>query len=146
VESIEDYISKAKQLGARVVKNIRRLRPAIISYGTGPCDIYIPPDENGQCPEGHRFVNENTGCVPPNCQPLNCDVENPPPECGERPVVCPDGSTVSPGNDCPEPPPENGVEPPEGDSVDSQHYFCEDFILVGVSLFIMSNLQPFATI
>lgn len=108
--------------------------PAIITYGTGPCDIYIPPDENGQCPEGHRFVDENTGCVPesflnpptppiacpegqtgipPNCQPINCDVENPPPECGE-PVVCPDGSTVSPGNECPEPAPENGGEQPPG--------------------------------
>jgi uncharacterized membrane protein YgcG len=121
--------------------------PAMITYGTGPCDIYIPP-ENGQCPEGHRFVDENTGCVPegflnpptpptippiecpegqtgipPNCQPLNCNVENPPPECGEQPIVCPDGSTVSPGNECPEPPPENGEEegpengPPEGGDV-----------------------------
>jgi hypothetical protein len=111
--------------------------PAMITYGKGPCDIYIPP-ENGQCPEGHRFVDENTGCVPegflnpptppitpiecpegqtgipPNFQPLNCDVENPPPECGERPVVCPDGSTVSPGNDCPELPPGSGGEPPLG--------------------------------
>jgi hypothetical protein len=36
-----------------------------ISYGQGPCDEhYIPPDENGQCPEGHQFVDEETGCVP----------------------------------------------------------------------------------
>ena len=33
-----------------------------ISYGQGPCDEhYIPPDENGQCPEGHQFVDEETG-------------------------------------------------------------------------------------
>jgi hypothetical protein len=110
-----------------------------ISYGQGPCDEhYIPPDENGQCPEGHRFVDDDTGCVPegflnpptppitlptecpegqtgipPNCQPINCNVEDPPPECGEQPVVCSDGSTVSPGNECPAPP-ENGGGPPEG--------------------------------
>ena len=29
------------------------------SYGQGPCDEhYIPPDENGQCHEGNRFVDE----------------------------------------------------------------------------------------
>ena len=109
--------------------------PAMITYGKGPCDIFIPPEPDGQCLEGHRFVDENTGCVPegflnpptppiacpegqtgipPNCQPLNCNVENPPPECGQQPVVCPDGNTVSPGNECPEPPPGNGVEPPDG--------------------------------
>jgi hypothetical protein len=77
-----------------------------ISYGQGPCDeFYIPRNENGQCPEGHRFIDEQTGCVPdqiglppapppacdpeveicvcpegqtgipPNCQPINCDVK-----------------------------------------------------------------------
>jgi hypothetical protein len=30
-----------------------------ISYGQGPCDeYYIPPDENGQRPEGHRFIED----------------------------------------------------------------------------------------
>lgn len=38
-----------------------------ISYGQGPCDeFYIPRNENGQCPEGHRFIDEQTGCVPEN--------------------------------------------------------------------------------
>jgi hypothetical protein len=32
-----------------------------ISYGQGPCDeFYLPPDENGQCPNGSRFVDERT--------------------------------------------------------------------------------------
>ena len=116
--------------------------PTYIYYGKDPCAFdYIPPNENSECPEGYEFVDEDTGCIPegflnpptapiacpegqtgipPNCQPINCDVENSPPECEEQPVVCPDGSTVSRGNECPEPPPENGVEqppengPPEG--------------------------------
>ncbi len=115
--------------------------PMYIYYGKDPCAFdYIPPDENGNCPEGHEFVDEDTGCVPegflnpptppitppiecpegqtgipPNCQPINCDVEDPPPECGEEPPIeCPDGSTALPGEECPEPPepPENGEEPP----------------------------------
>ena len=36
--------------------------PDVISYGQGPCDeYYIPPGEDGQCPEGHRFIDEGTG-------------------------------------------------------------------------------------
>jgi hypothetical protein len=36
-----------------------------ISYGQGPCDeFYIPPNKSGECHEGHRFVNDMTGCVP----------------------------------------------------------------------------------
>lgn len=36
-----------------------------ISYGQGPCDeYYIPPNESGECPERHRFVDKMTGCVP----------------------------------------------------------------------------------
>jgi hypothetical protein len=63
-----------------------------------PCD----PNEqvSGQkciCPEG------TTG-TPPDCEPINCDVEDPPPECEEPPTECPDGSVVPPGEDCPEPP------------------------------------------
>jgi hypothetical protein len=63
-----------------------------------PCD----PNEqvSGQkciCPEG------STG-TPPDCEPINCDVEDPPPECEEPPTECPDGSIVPPGEDCPEPP------------------------------------------
>jgi hypothetical protein len=63
-----------------------------------PCD----PNEqvSGQkciCPEG------TTG-TPPDCEPINCDVEDPPPECEEPPTECPDGSIVPPGEDCPEPP------------------------------------------
>jgi hypothetical protein len=54
-----------------------------ISYGQGPCDEhYIPPDENGQCPEGHDFVDENTGCVPEGF--LNPSTS---------PIQCPDGQT-----------------------------------------------------
>jgi hypothetical protein len=68
-----------------------------------PCD---PEEEVFVCPEG------TTG-TPPNCIPLICDVEEPPPECKEPPTECPDGSTVPPGEACPEPPPENGP-PPEG--------------------------------
>ena len=73
-----------------------------------PCDPEeLAPGEECVCPEG------TTG-IPPNCQPINCDVEDPPPECEEPPTECPDGSIVPPGEDCPEPPPENGEEPPAG--------------------------------
>jgi hypothetical protein len=55
-----------------------------ISYGQGPCDeYYIPPSEDGQCPEGNRFVDERTGCVPEN-------------EFGPPPTV-----PCVPGGDCP---------------------------------------------
>jgi hypothetical protein len=71
-----------------------------------PCDPNDPaPGEECICPEG------TTG-TPPNCQPILCDVEDPPPECEEPPTECPDGTIVSPGEECPEPP-ENGEEPPE---------------------------------
>jgi hypothetical protein len=86
-----------------------------MSYGRGPCDEhYIPPDENGQCPEGHQFVDEETGCVPDEfglLPPPDCNVEDPPPECEES-IVCDDGSTVPPGEPCPEPP--GPPECPEG--------------------------------
>jgi hypothetical protein len=73
-----------------------------------PCDPNdLAPGEECVCPEG------TTG-TPPNCQPINCDVEDPPPECPEPPtpppIVCPDGSTVLPREDCPEPP-GNGEDP-----------------------------------
>jgi uncharacterized membrane protein YgcG len=72
-----------------------------------PCDPNDPaPGEECICPEG------TTG-TPPNCIPIDCNVEDPPPECEEPPIECPDGSTVPPGEDCPGPPPENGEEPPE---------------------------------
>jgi hypothetical protein len=72
-----------------------------------PCD----PNEqvSGQkciCPEG------TTG-TPPDCEPINCDVEDPPPECEEPPTECPDGSIVPPGEDCPEPP-EDGDDGEDG--------------------------------
>jgi hypothetical protein len=39
--------------------------PMYIYYGKDPCAFdYIPPNENGECPEDHEFVNEDTGCVP----------------------------------------------------------------------------------
>jgi hypothetical protein len=55
-----------------------------ISYGQGPCDeYYIPPDEDGRCLEGHRFIDDNTGCVPEN------EFGLPPPECPEAgPEIC----------------------------------------------------------
>jgi hypothetical protein len=79
-----------------------------ISYGQGPCDeYYIPPDENGQCPEDHRFVDERTGCVPEEFVSPPCSIdaqgngvcpptddptpvpEPPPPECpGAGPEIC----------------------------------------------------------
>jgi hypothetical protein len=73
-----------------------------------PCD----PNEqvSGQkciCPEG------TTG-TPPDCEPINCDVEDPPPECEEPPTECPDGSIVPPGEDCPEPP-DDGTPPDDGE-------------------------------
>ena len=53
-----------------------------------PCDPNDPaPGEECICPEG------TTG-TPPNCQPINCDVEDPPPECEEPPTECPDGTIV----------------------------------------------------
>jgi hypothetical protein len=59
-----------------------------ISYGQGPCDEhYIPPDENGQCPEGHEFKDENTGCVPEGFL-------NPPTPPITPPVVCPCRTSV----------------------------------------------------
>jgi hypothetical protein len=84
-----------------------------------PCD----PNErvSGQeciCPEG------TTG-TPPDCEPINCDVEDPPPECEEPPTDCPDGSIVPPGEDCPEPPddgtpPDDGEDGPNGNGDDSE--------------------------
>ena len=52
--------------------------------------------------------------TPPDCEPINCDVEDPPPECGEPPTECPDGSIVPPGEDCPEPP-EDGDDGEDGE-------------------------------
>jgi hypothetical protein len=117
-----------------------------ISYGQGPCDeYYIPPDENGQCPEGHRFVDERTGCVPdefvsPPCSiddqgnevcPLTDEitpVPEPPPPCPPETRengVCPLTDEITPvpeppPPDCPEAGPELcGEEPPPEDGPDS---------------------------
>ena len=88
--------------------------------------IFLPPDE---CPPG------TTG-IPPDCEPI-CDVDDPPPECVE-PIVCPDGSTVPQGEDCPEPPictPDGPPCPPcpEGveagwcaDEDERQDFDCDD--------------------
>jgi hypothetical protein len=78
-----------------------------------PCD----PNEqvSGQkciCPEG------TTG-TPPDCEPINCDVEDPPPECEEPPTECPDGSIVPPGEDCPEPP-DDGDDGDDGSNGDGE--------------------------
>jgi hypothetical protein len=62
---------------------------------------------NNEFPEG-------TAGTPPDCEPINCDVEDPPPECEEPPTECPDGSIVPPGEDCPEPP-EDGTPPEDGE-------------------------------
>jgi hypothetical protein len=76
--------------------------------------IFLPPEE---CPAG------TTG-IPPDCEPISCDIENPPPEC-EEPIVCSDGSTVPPGEECPpdpcdvpNPPPECEEPPPDDDPCD----------------------------
>ena len=45
---------------------------------------------------------------------------------GEQPIVCPDGSIISLGNDRPEPPENGGEPPPENGPPDSgmSHIFC----------------------
>ena len=105
-----------------------------ISYGQGPCDeYYIPPDENGQCPEDHRFVDERTGCVPDEFVSPPCSIDAQgnevcPPTDELTPEPCPpevqvngvcpptDGPTPIPGPpspDCPEAGPEVCGAPPE---------------------------------
>jgi hypothetical protein len=39
-----------------------------------------------------------------DCQPDPCDLPNPSPECPAPPTICSDGSTVLPGEPCPEEP------------------------------------------
>jgi uncharacterized membrane protein YgcG len=84
------------------------LCPDVISYGQGPCDeYYIPPGEDGQCPEGHRFIDERTGCVPEN-------EFGPPPSPPSPTTPCPldaQGNEVCPPTDGPTPIP--GPPPPE---------------------------------
>jgi hypothetical protein len=76
-----------------------------ISYGQGPCDEhYIPPNEDGQCPDGHRFVDERTGCVPEYefGSPPPCTDETPPNTiCRDEadPNTCEEGF-VDKGNGC----------------------------------------------
>src|SRR5215204_1864285 len=108
--------------------------------GTPPdCEPICPEGEDCPCPEG------TTG-TPPNCEPIICDVEDPPPECEGPPIVCDDGSTVPPGEPCPElpgppecpegqvgtppdcetppgilPPPENGEDPPEDEGDETEN-------------------------
>jgi hypothetical protein len=85
-------------------KNKNQSEPIIctmeISYGQGPCDeLYIPPGEDGQCPEGHRSIDERTGCVPenefgpppsPSLSPPTppCDENTPPGELVEMKMIC----------------------------------------------------------
>jgi hypothetical protein len=100
------------------------------------CDENTPPgvtcrDEGDFTDCAPGFIDRGFGCepevcpegqvgIPPNCQPISCDVEDPPPGCGDQPVICPDGSAVSPGNECPEPPENGGGQPEGGDGGDSQ--------------------------
>jgi hypothetical protein len=61
--------------------------------------VFLPPDCDVPNP-------------PPVCEeppPPDCDLPNPPPEC--VPTECPDGSTIPPGEQCPDEPPEE--VPPE---------------------------------
>src|ERR687897_792995 len=97
-----------------------------------------PPDENGQCPDGHKYVDEDTGCVPEWFQTAgSCPdgTTGTPPDCTPiQPPVdggCPDGTTGTPpdctpiqppvdggcpdGEDCPPP----GVIPQPGDDQDN---------------------------
>jgi hypothetical protein len=69
--------------------------------------VSLPPEEE-ECPP------DTTG-IPPECKPIppDCNVEDPPPEC-EKPIVCDDGSTVPPGEECPEPP----IDCPDGGTVE----------------------------
>jgi hypothetical protein len=94
-----------------------------ISYGQDPCDeYYIPPDENGQYPEGHLFIDERTGCVPENefgPPPPDCNVSNQLPECA--PTECPDGRIMSPGEPCPDDAlPCDDPDAPEGRNVPTE--------------------------
>jgi uncharacterized membrane protein YgcG len=112
-----------------------------ISYGQGPCDeYYIPPGEDGQCPEGHRFIDERTGCVPesislyytpsPPSPPTPCPLDAqgnevcpptdeptpipgpPTPQCPEAgPEVCDEEPTPPPDED----PDSNGDAAGDGD-------------------------------
>jgi hypothetical protein len=81
-----------------------------ISYGQGPCDeYYIPPDENGQCPEDHRFVDDRTGCVPDDFVSPLCSID------AQGKEVCPPTDDPTPVPEPPPCPPEvqvNGVCPP----------------------------------
>jgi hypothetical protein len=87
--------------------------PMYIYYGKDPCAFdYIPPDENGECPEDHEFVNEDTGCVPESfLNPPAAIVTSPTPE------------PSPPTSPTPEPPPvdqeegENGVEQGDNEGV-----------------------------
>jgi hypothetical protein len=80
-----------------------------ISYGQGPCDeYYIPPDENGQCPEDHRFVDEKTGCVPDEFVPPPCSID------AQGNEVCPPTDELTP-EPCPPEVQVNGVCPPTDD-------------------------------
>jgi hypothetical protein len=85
-----------------------------ISYGQGPCDeLYIPPDEDGKCPEGHRFVDERTGCVPNEFVTPPCSIDAQgnevcPPTGELIPPICPldaEGNLVCPPTDEPTPKP-----------------------------------------
>ena len=106
------------------------LCPDVISYGQGPCDeYYIPPGEDGQCPEGHRFIDERTGCVPESEFGPPPSPPSPPTPCplnAQDNEVCPptDGPTPIPGPpppDCPEAGPEVCDEqpPPPDEDPDS---------------------------
>jgi hypothetical protein len=95
-----------------------------ISYGQGPCDeYYIPPGEDGKCPEDHRFIDERTGCVPesgfgPPPSPLSPPTPTPCPLDAEGNEVCPPTDKPSPvpeppTPECPDAGPELcGEEPP----------------------------------
>jgi hypothetical protein len=101
--------------------------PAVISYGQGPCDeYYIPLGEDGQCPDGHRFIDERTGCVPESELGPRPSPPTPCPLDAQGNDVCPptDGPTPIPGPpppDCPEVGPEVCDEqpPPPDEDPDS---------------------------
>jgi hypothetical protein len=78
--------------------------------------VSLPPEEE-ECPPG------TTG-IPPDCEPISCDVEDPPDECGEETIECPDGRTVPISEGCGEDVPDDPripvlpVDPPRGEDVD----------------------------
>jgi hypothetical protein len=88
-----------------------------------PSPSPLPPcDPNEQVSGQECICPEGTTGTPPDCEPINCDVEDPPPEC--VPTECPDGRIMPPGEPCPEDAlPCDVPDPPEGCSVPTE---CPD--------------------